>query len=67
MLNDNIVHEFSAVTKYSLSLGILRHNRKYSLNGKIDDFRIFDHPTNESQATHCIKCRFNSDVSIYQK
>jgi alpha-tubulin suppressor-like RCC1 family protein len=68
MLNDNIVHEFSAVTKYSLSLGILRHNRKYSLNGKLDDFRIFDHPTNESQATALYKnVGSNSDVSSLPK
>ena len=48
-------HVFSPTTKYNLTLGILGHNRAYSLNGKLDDFRVFNHPVTQSDATSLYK------------
>ena len=44
------IFEFSSNTNQSLSIGNLHHNKLYSLNGMIDDFRIFDKHLSETDA-----------------
>jgi alpha-tubulin suppressor-like RCC1 family protein/ASC-1-like (ASCH) protein len=46
----DLVHEFSSTTTQQLSIGNLYHNKLYTLDGKVDDFRIFNRALSESEA-----------------
>jgi len=53
--NANVVHEFTKDTRYKLCLGILEHNKAYGLNGKMDDFRLFNRPLNATEVNVIMK------------
>ena len=50
IVNPNQIMEFSSSTTQNLSIGNLYHNRLYTLNGMVDDFKIFDSSLSETDA-----------------
>ena len=66
--NKDHTHTFSNNRNLPTTLGILYHNKKYSLDGMMDDFRFFDRPLPEGEVMSLYKNDkyYGLKVRIYQ-
>ena len=64
--NRNHIHKFSEQATSRLVLGILHHNKKYALNGMMDDFRLFDKTLTDGDVMSLYKndAYFGTDVDL---